>query len=74
MTGAISSLPSATSASSRFISRFFVAKRNFTEEETRFFLNIDFISHVALIATLEEDGKQRIAGSGRFVVVEYQTG
>jgi GNAT superfamily N-acetyltransferase len=49
--------------------RFFVAKRNFTEEETRFFLDIDFISQVALIATMEEDGKQIIAGSGRYVVV-----
>jgi GNAT superfamily N-acetyltransferase len=49
--------------------RFFAVKRHFTEKEVSFFLDIDFISHVALVATLEENGKHVIAGGGRYVVV-----
>jgi RimJ/RimL family protein N-acetyltransferase len=49
--------------------RFFAVKRHFTENETAFFLNIDFVSHVALVAILEENGKATIAGGARYVVV-----
>jgi GNAT superfamily N-acetyltransferase len=49
--------------------RFFAAKRHFTKEETSFFLDIDFVSHVALIAVLHENGAHVIAGGGRYVVV-----
>ena len=48
--------------------RFFAVKRHFTENETVFFLDIDFVSHVALVAILEENGKEVIAGGGRYVV------
>ena len=49
--------------------RFFVAKRRFTDQETAFFLNVDFVNHVALVAVLEEDGGPVIAGGGRYIVV-----
>jgi RimJ/RimL family protein N-acetyltransferase len=49
--------------------RFFGAKRNFTEKEIRFFVNVDFINHVALVAVAEEDGHPAIVGGGRYVVI-----
>ncbi len=49
--------------------RFFAVKREFSEKETAFFVNVDFVSHVALIAVVEEDGKPVIAGGGRYIVV-----
>src|SRR5690242_8177323 len=36
--------------------RFFVAKRGFSDREIAFFMNIDFVNHVALAALAEEDG------------------
>ena len=50
--------------------RFFGAKRHFSEEETEYFLNIDFVTHVALVAVAHENSKQAIVGAGRYVVVE----
>ena len=37
--------------------RFFVPKKGFSEREITFFLNVDFETHVALIAQIEEDGQ-----------------
>ncbi len=48
--------------------RFFGVKRHFTEKETSFFLNVDFIKHVALVAVLEQKGEPVIVGGGRYVV------
>jgi len=48
--------------------RFFGVRRHFTEAETAFFLNVDFVNHVALVAVVEEGGRSVIAGGGRFVV------
>lgn len=48
--------------------RFFGAKRHFTEEEIRFFVNVDFVDHVALVAVAEEDDHPAIVGGGRYVV------
>ena len=48
--------------------RFFGAKRHFTEDEIRFFVNVDFIDHVALVAVAEDDGHPVIVGGGRYVV------
>src|SRR5262245_8017634 len=42
--------------------RFFAPKRSFTEKEIDFYLNIDFTSHVALVAVLEETGRPQIVG------------
>ena len=49
--------------------RFFVPKKGFSEKEMAYFLNIDFDNHVALIAEINEDGHQVIAGSGRYIQV-----
>jgi RimJ/RimL family protein N-acetyltransferase len=61
-----------TSAQSLY-RRFFAAKRGFTEREVAFFLNVDFVNHVALVAVLEEDGGPVICGGGRYVVVQPGT-
>ena len=50
--------------------RFFVPKKGFSEQEMAFFLNIDFESHVAIVAEIEEDGRPVIAGGGRYIVVQ----
>jgi RimJ/RimL family protein N-acetyltransferase len=49
--------------------RFFAPKKGFSEQEMAFFLNIDFESHVALVAQIDEDGHPAIAGGGRYIVV-----
>ncbi len=48
--------------------RFFAPKRNFSEREIDFFLNVDFESHVALVAVLAEGGRPVIVGGSRYVV------
>lgn len=58
-----------TSAQSLY-RRFFAPRRDFTEKETSFFLNVDFVDHVALIATVKENGRPLIVGGGRYVVVQ----
>ena len=37
-----------------------------------FFLNIDFASHVAIVAEIAEDGRSVIAGGERYIVVQPQ--
>lgn len=49
--------------------RFFAVKREFSEKETSFFVNVDFVNHVALVAMGEEDGGPVIVGGGRYIVV-----
>src|SRR5215204_1071187 len=49
--------------------RFFVPKKGFSEREMAFFLDIDFESHVAIVAEIPEDGSPVIAGGGRYIVV-----
>lgn len=49
--------------------RFFGFKRDFTDREIEFYVNVDFLSHVALVAVLEEAGHQMIVGGGRYIVV-----
>jgi RimJ/RimL family protein N-acetyltransferase len=50
--------------------RFFVAKRGFSEQEQDFFMQIDFVNHVALVTEIEENGHRAIVGGGRYVVVQ----
>jgi len=50
--------------------RFFGPKREFSEREVAFFVNVDFVSHVALVAVVEEAGRPMIVGGGRYVVVQ----
>jgi RimJ/RimL family protein N-acetyltransferase len=63
---------SRASAQSLF-RRFFAAKSSFTEQEIAFYLNVDFISHVALVAVLQEDSESAIAGGGRYIMVQPGT-
>jgi RimJ/RimL family protein N-acetyltransferase len=49
--------------------RFFTIKRAFTERERAFFLNVDFVNHVALVAVIDETGRPAIVGACRYVVV-----
>jgi RimJ/RimL family protein N-acetyltransferase len=50
--------------------RFFAVRRSFTEQEVAFFLNVDFVNHVALVAVVEEGGRPVIVGGGRYVVLQ----
>jgi len=49
--------------------RFFGVKRSFTDQEVAFFTKIDFVDHVALVATWDEDGRTEIVAGGRYVRV-----
>ena len=61
-----------TSAQSLY-RRFFGAKRHFSEKEIEFFVNVNYVSHVALVATIEEGNRIVIVGGGRYVVVQPET-
>src|SRR5215813_6937674 len=50
--------------------RFFATKRGFSEKEKAFFLNVDFVNHVALVATIDEGGQRVIVGGARYVLTE----
>jgi RimJ/RimL family protein N-acetyltransferase len=50
--------------------RFFVTKRDFSEKEKAFFMKIDFVNHVALVAQTEENERPFIIGGARYVVVK----
>ena len=58
-----------TSAESLY-HRFFAAKREFSEKEVHYFLDIDFVKHVALVAVAGENGHASIVGGCRYVVVQ----
>jgi GNAT superfamily N-acetyltransferase len=49
--------------------RFFTVKRGFTEQEMAFFLNIDFVDHVALVAVVEEASRPVIVGGARYILL-----
>ncbi len=49
--------------------RFFAPRRSFTEREIAFFVDVDFVNHVALVAVTVEGGRPVIVGAGRYVVV-----
>ena len=50
--------------------RFFAVRRHFSETEESFYLNIDFVNHVAVIAVADENGQPIIIAGGRYVVGE----
>jgi GNAT superfamily N-acetyltransferase len=50
--------------------RFFAPKRFFSEKEIDFYLNVDFVGHVALVAVVDEAAGPVIAGGGRFIESE----
>lgn len=49
--------------------RFFAVRREFTKKEIDFFLHVDFVKHVALVATLDSDPHQIIGGC-RYIMTE----
>jgi GNAT superfamily N-acetyltransferase len=50
--------------------RFFGLKRYFSEEEVAYFVNVDFVNHVALTAEIEDHGRSTIVGGARYVIQE----
>jgi RimJ/RimL family protein N-acetyltransferase len=60
----------ARSSAQSLYRRFFAVKRSFTEMEIDYFLSVDFVNHVALVAVVDEPGPPVIAGGARYVVVE----
>ena len=47
--------------------RFMGAKRGFSDKERAFFLNVDFVNHVALIAVIKEGDRASIIAGGRYI-------
>ena len=62
----------ARSSAQSLYRRFFEIKRHFTEPEIEFFLNVDFVNHVALVAVVEENGRPAVIGGARYVVVAFR--
>jgi len=58
-----------TSAETRYF-HFFAVKREVSEKEAHYFLDIDFVKHVALVAVVDEDGRPTLIGGARYYVVE----
>ncbi|HSD42732.1 MAG TPA: GNAT family N-acetyltransferase [Burkholderiales bacterium] len=50
--------------------RFFAPKRSFTEKEIEYYLDVDFVNHVALVAVVDDAAGPVIAGGGRYIVSE----
>ena len=50
--------------------RFFGPKKGFSDSEKTFFLNVDFVDHVALVATIGQNGGTEIVGGARYVATE----
>ena len=50
--------------------RFFVTKRAFSDKEKAFFMNADFVKHVALVTEIEKDGRRTIIGGGRYIITD----
>jgi GNAT superfamily N-acetyltransferase len=48
--------------------RFFQVKKDLTEEELRYFTELDFETHVGLLAVVTENGEERGIGVGRYIV------
>lgn len=58
-----------TSAQSRR-RRFFITKQHFSDRERDFFMEIDFVHHVALVACADDAGRSGIVGGGRYIAAE----
>jgi GNAT superfamily N-acetyltransferase len=50
--------------------RFHGAKRFFSESEKTFYIDVDFVKHVALVAVLHNAAPADIVGGARYVVVQ----
>jgi RimJ/RimL family protein N-acetyltransferase len=60
----------AGSSSGSLHRRFFAVRRQFSEKETDYFLDIDFVNHVALVVVAGGPSQPTIVGGGRYVVVQ----
>ena len=47
--------------------RLFAAKKEFTDADVKEITEVDFLNVVALVAVLEQNGKDRIVGEGRYI-------
>ena len=54
--------------------RFMGAKRGFSDKERAFFLNVDFVNHVALVAVVKEGDRASIVAGGRYIVEKAGNG
>ena len=54
--------------------RFFTVKHDLSDAELDYFTRVDFVSHVGLVAEMENDGVARPVAVGRFVRMEEQPG
>ncbi len=50
--------------------RFFGTKREISDQELKYFTEVDFIDHVALVAVADLDDEPRIIGGGRYIACE----
>ena len=53
--------------------RFMGAKSGFSDKERAFFLNVDFVNHVALVAVVKEGERASIVAGGRYIVEKAGT-
>jgi GNAT superfamily N-acetyltransferase len=60
----------ARTSEESFYHRFFTVKREFSEKEVHYFLDIDFVKHVALVAIADENGRPTIVGGCRYIVMQ----
>jgi GNAT superfamily N-acetyltransferase len=54
--------------------RFLGARHHFTEQEISYFVNVDFVGHVALVALADENGRAVVIGGGRYIVMPQTAG
>jgi hypothetical protein len=60
----------ARSSSGALYRRFFAVRREFSDKETDYLLDIDFVNHVTLVAVARDAGRLTIVGGGRYVIVQ----
>ena len=60
----------ARTSEESFYHRFFTVKREFSEKEAHYFLDIDFVKQVALVAIADESGRPTIVGGCRYIVMQ----
>lgn len=53
--------------------RFLSAKHEITEKELKYLTELDFLHHVAIVATVQSEGTEKIIGVGRFVELQKNT-
>lgn len=53
--------------------RFFSSKKKLTQKELKYFTEIDFEQHIALVATIVKDKEEEIIGVGRYIELEEKS-